>query len=48
MEITNNLRPLGHTGIIISPIGLGCWQFSKQNNLISKAWYSNDPLISPA
>ena len=36
--MTNILRPLGHTGIMISPIGLGCWQFSKQNNLMGKYW----------
>ena len=33
-----SLRPLGLTGIMISPIGLGCWQFSKQKNLAGKFW----------
>ncbi len=42
MEITNILRPLGHTGMMISPIGLGCWQFSKQNNLAGKYWPALD------
>lgn len=38
MENMKSLRPLGLTGIMISPIGLGCWQFSKQNNLAGKFW----------
>jgi aryl-alcohol dehydrogenase-like predicted oxidoreductase len=38
MENIKSLRPLGHTGIMITPIGLGCWQFSKQNNLAGKFW----------
>ena len=33
-----SLKPLGRTGIMISPIGLGCWQFSKQENLAGKFW----------
>ncbi len=33
-----NLRPLGQTGIMVTPIGLGCWQFSKQNNMAGKFW----------
>ena len=33
-----NLRSLGHTGIQVTPIGLGCWQFSKQKNLSGKFW----------
>ena len=33
-----NLRHLGHTDIMITPIGLGCWQFSKQNNMAGKFW----------
>ncbi len=32
------LRPLGGTGIMVTPIGLGCWQFSKQNNMAGKFW----------
>lgn len=32
------LRPLGRTEMMVTPIGLGCWQFSKQNNLIGKFW----------
>ena len=38
MENMKSLRPLGLTGIMISPIGLGCWQFSKQKNLAGKFW----------
>lgn len=46
MENKNNLRPLGHTGIMVSPIGLGCWQFSKQKNMAGKFWPSlEDDLI---
>jgi aryl-alcohol dehydrogenase-like predicted oxidoreductase len=33
-----NLRALGRTGIMVTPIGLGCWQFSKQKNLVGKFW----------
>jgi len=33
-----NLRPLGRTGIMVTPVGLGCWQFSKQNNMAGKFW----------
>ena len=45
--MTNILRPLGRTGIMISPIGLGCWQFSKQNNLAGKYWpLMEDDLIN--
>ncbi|MBN1417090.1 MAG: aldo/keto reductase [Bacteroidales bacterium] len=32
------LRSLGRTGIMITPIGLGCWQFSKQNSAAGKFW----------
>lgn len=38
MENNNNLRPLGRTQLKVSPIGLGCWQFSKRNNLAGKFW----------
>ena len=31
-------RSLGNTGIMVTPIGLGCWQFSKQKNLAGKFW----------
>jgi aryl-alcohol dehydrogenase-like predicted oxidoreductase len=38
MENTKNLRSLGRTGIMVTPIGLGCWQFSKQKNMAGKFW----------
>ena len=38
MENMKNLRSLGQTGIMVTPIGLGCWQFSKQNNMAGKFW----------
>ncbi len=36
------LRSLGKSNIKITPIGLGCWQFSKQGNLAGKFWPSLD------
>ncbi len=38
MGNTNILRPLGKTDLMITPIGLGCWQFSKQKNLAGRFW----------
>ena len=32
------MRSLGPTGIMVTPIGLGCWQFSKQSNMMAKFW----------
>ncbi len=31
-------RPIGRTGIMITPIGLGCWQFSKGRGLPGRFW----------
>ena len=31
-------RNLGKSDLKITPIGLGCWQFSKRNNLAGKFW----------
>lgn len=38
MVTSGKLRHLGRTGMMVTPIGLGCWQFSKQNNLAGKFW----------
>lgn len=32
------LRSLGKSDLMITPIGLGCWQFSKQQNMAGKFW----------
>lgn len=32
------LRPLGKSDLMITPIGLGTWQFSKQQNMAGKFW----------
>jgi len=46
MEDQNILRSLGKSDIRITPIGLGCWQFSKKGNLAGKFWPSlEDELI---
>jgi aryl-alcohol dehydrogenase-like predicted oxidoreductase len=33
-------RSLGKSDLRVTPIGLGCWQFSKRNNLAGKFWPS--------
>ena len=38
MENRQNLRTLGHTNLRVTPVGLGCWQFSKQKNIAGKFW----------
>jgi len=46
MENQFVLRNLGKSGIKITPIGLGCWQFSKQRNFAGRFWPSlEDELI---
>ncbi len=40
MEHPVSLRNLGKSGLMITPVGLGCWQFSKQGNLAGKFWPS--------
>ncbi|MCX6249695.1 MAG: aldo/keto reductase [Bacteroidetes bacterium] len=41
MEQTN-YRFLGKSDLHLTPVGLGCWQFSKQNNLAGKFWPTLD------
>lgn len=38
MAVNKNLRELGKSGIKITSVGLGCWQFSKQGNMAGKFW----------
>jgi aryl-alcohol dehydrogenase-like predicted oxidoreductase len=38
MNSINNLRALGRSDMMVTPIGLGCWQFSKQKNIAGKFW----------
>ncbi|MGA2822867.1 MAG: aldo/keto reductase [Bacteroidales bacterium] len=38
MENQITLRSLGKSDIKITPIGLGCWQFSKKGNMAGKYW----------
>jgi aryl-alcohol dehydrogenase-like predicted oxidoreductase len=47
MKNSDKLHPLGRTGIMVTPIGLGCWQFSKQKNMAGKFWPTlEDDLIN--
>jgi len=46
MENQITLRTLGKSDIKITPIGLGCWQFSKSGNFAGKFWpYLEDDVI---
>ncbi len=38
METNISLRQLGRTGMMVTPVGLGCWQFSQQNGMAGKYW----------
>ena len=38
MKEIHPLRNIGKSELMISPIGLGCWQFSKQQNMAGKFW----------
>ncbi|MDO9256024.1 MAG: aldo/keto reductase [Bacteroidales bacterium] len=38
MKYISPLRSLGKSDLMITPIGLGCWQFSKQLNMAGKFW----------
>jgi aryl-alcohol dehydrogenase-like predicted oxidoreductase len=47
METTSSCRNLGQSDLKVTPIGLGCWQFSKKNNYVGKIWPDlNDDLIT--
>jgi aryl-alcohol dehydrogenase-like predicted oxidoreductase len=35
-------RSLGHSALQVSPLGLGCWQFSKGSGMVGKFW----PILS--
>jgi aryl-alcohol dehydrogenase-like predicted oxidoreductase len=38
MENKIPLRRLGNSNLLVTPVGLGTWQFSKRNNLAGKFW----------
>ncbi|MFP4621212.1 MAG: aldo/keto reductase [Bacteroidales bacterium] len=38
MENNNLLRYVGNSELMVSPIGLGTWQFSKRKNLVGRFW----------
>ena len=41
------LRSLGHSDLMVTPIGLGCWQFSKRKNIAGRFWPNlEDDLIN--
>jgi aryl-alcohol dehydrogenase-like predicted oxidoreductase len=47
METTSSFRFLGKSDLKVTPIGIGCWQFSKTNNLAGKFWPKlDDELIT--
>ncbi|MRN52408.1 aldo/keto reductase [Paenibacillus sp. LC-T2] len=33
-----SLRPLGQSSLSVSPLGLGCWQFSRGSGLVGRYW----------
>jgi aryl-alcohol dehydrogenase-like predicted oxidoreductase len=45
MNSSENLRPLGKSDLMVTPIGLGCWQFSKRNNMAGKFWPTLDDAV---
>jgi aryl-alcohol dehydrogenase-like predicted oxidoreductase len=47
MTYPSSLRSLGNSGLMVTPIGLGCWQFSKKQNMAGKIWpFLDDDLIN--
>ncbi len=45
MKNIASLRPLGKSDLMITPIGLGTWQFSKKQNMAGKFWPSLEDTI---
>ena len=39
-------RPLGQTDLLLSPLGLGTWQFSKGTGIVGKFWGSLDDQLT--
>jgi len=37
-ETAVTLRPLGQSSLSVSPLGLGCWQFSRGSGLVGRYW----------
>ncbi|MHA6532428.1 aldo/keto reductase [Paenibacillus sp. BAC0078] len=37
-----SLRPLGHSSLSVSPLGLGCWQFSRGKGIVGRYWSNLD------
>lgn len=37
-NVNTNLRALGRNSMLVTPFGLGTWQFSKQKNMAGKFW----------
>jgi len=42
MNSSQDLRLLGKSDLMVTSIGLGCWQFSKSNNLVGRFWPTLD------
>jgi len=45
MNTTLSHRTLGKSDLKVTPIGLGCWQFSKRNNMAGKFWPDLDDQV---
>ncbi len=48
MDPLTNRRALGHSELQVSPLGLGCWQFSKGSGMVGKYWptLSDDEILT--
>ena len=38
LETAIELRKLGNSDLMLSPLGLGCWQFSNGKGMVGKFW----------